>query len=244
MFAMRAAQLFLLAMCLSLVACKKAEGPDTAEQIVDAAQYDAFWLWAGVKPQPELRQAKSIYILDSEYRAASARGLHILRPQIPQIADQDVWLVMRVETLNWDEALYDQLMMRLRQWDTQNRLVGLQIDFDAGTDGLSGYADFLRDLRGRLPPRYRLSITGLMDWAANGDMNDLTALGGTVDEIVIQTYQGRETVADYQDYFRRVDGLKIPFRIGLVQGGKWSAPENLESNPHFKGYVVFLLNPK
>ncbi len=30
---------------------------------VDARDYDAFWLWSGVTPQPVLKQAKTLYIL-------------------------------------------------------------------------------------------------------------------------------------------------------------------------------------
>ena len=31
--------------------------------VVDAADYDAFWLWGGVQAQPVLRQARTLYVL-------------------------------------------------------------------------------------------------------------------------------------------------------------------------------------
>ena len=37
-----------------------------AAAIVDASQYDAFWLWSGVRPQPVLAQARSLYILQGQ----------------------------------------------------------------------------------------------------------------------------------------------------------------------------------
>jgi hypothetical protein len=37
--------------------------------------------------------------------------------------------------------------------------------------------------------------------------------------------------------------MTIPFRIGLAEGGEWSAPPGLAANPWFRGYVVFLDNP-
>ena len=49
---------FALAVLL-LAGCRE---PDR----VDARDYDAFWLWAGVAPQPVLDQARTIYILDGE----------------------------------------------------------------------------------------------------------------------------------------------------------------------------------
>ena len=30
---------------------------------VDAEDYDAFWLWGGVTPQPVLRRARTLYVL-------------------------------------------------------------------------------------------------------------------------------------------------------------------------------------
>ena len=33
---------------------------------VDARDYEAFWLWSGVAPQPVLKQAKTLYILQGQ----------------------------------------------------------------------------------------------------------------------------------------------------------------------------------
>jgi len=60
---------------------------------------------------------------------------------------------------------------------------------------------------------------------------------------VLQIYQGRHSIPGYERYLARLDRFRIPFRIGLPQGGEWDAPEGLEANPMFRGYVVFLLNP-
>ena len=130
------------------------------------------------------------------------------------------------------------LLGQLRRWNA----VGLQVDFDARTRGLPGYATFLHDLRHQLPTGKRLSITGLLDWSANGDTNALNNLAGVVDEIVIQTYQGRRTIPGYEAYFRNLDRLHIPFRVGLVQGGAWEEPASLRQHPMMRGYVVFLVN--
>jgi hypothetical protein len=123
-------------------------------------------------------------------------------------------------------------------------VTGLEIDFDAGTRRLEAYAQFLQGIRASLPSSYRLGITGLLDWSAHGDPKGLDTLVGVVDEVVLQIYQGRHVIPGYETYLRSLDGLRLPFKIGLLQGGEWRAPEGLEEQVNFKGYVVFLLNPK
>jgi hypothetical protein len=208
----------------------------------EPAHYDAFFLWAGVKPQPVLGQARSLYLLQGQVEADPVR-LVAQRPALPQLSGPEVWMVVRVETLDWTEAVYAQVLSALARWRAAgNNLVGLQIDFDAGTKHLENYAAFLADLRQRLPRDCRLSITGLLDWSSNGDPAGLAALAGTVDEIVLQIYQGRRVIPGYAGYLAALDRLEIPFRIGLLQGGDWEAPSDLAANSWFRGYVVFLVN--
>lgn len=210
---------------------------------VDAADYDSFWLWAGVVSQPVLDQAKTIYILEGEVRGDGQ--LVKLRPATPKVDHAELWLVYRVETLDWRDDVLPQMLADLGRWKSAgNRVVGIQIDFDAATKGLAGYADFLKRLRLRLSKDSKLSVTGLLDWSSQGDSAALNALGATVDEVVLQTYQGRSTISGYEAYLQSLERLKIPFRLGLVQGGEWRAPANLADHPQFKGYVVFLVNKK
>ncbi len=192
-----------------------------------------------------LNSARSIYILSGEIKADTPVRFVLLRPQAPHIQHADVWMVVRAETLHWTPDVTAQLLHQLDGWNRAgNRLVGLQIDFDARTRHLDEYAEFLRQLRLRLPKQYRLSITGLLDWSANGDPQGLAALSGTVDEVVLQVYQGRSTIKGYKGYLTRLHALPMPFRIGLVQGGEWKPPKGLAKIPNFRGYVVFLLNPE
>ena len=212
---------------------------------VDAGDYDAFWLWAGVTPQPVLSQAKTIYILAGEVRARDPSRVVDLRAAVPRVGHAEVWLVYRVETLDWGPQVMPRIVRDVAAWRAAgNRVAGVQVDFDAATRGLEGYAAFLREVRRGLPEGARLSVTGLLDWSARGDPEALAALGGTVDEIVIQTYQGRATVPGYESYVARLDRMRTPFKIGLVQGGEWREPEELRANSMFRGYVVFLVNPQ
>jgi hypothetical protein len=210
---------------------------------VDASRYDAFWLWAGVRSQPLLARAKRIYLLQGEVGIREPVRLAAQRPAIPRLRGPEMWLVVRVETLAWPPRVYRQLLIQLARWRAAgNRVVGIQIDFDARTRHLEDYAGFLADLRRRLPPDCKLGITGLLDWSANGDPRGLDALADTVDEVVLQIYQGRHTIPGYERYLTRLDRLRIPFRIGLIQGGEWQPPDGLEAKPMFRGYVVFLQN--
>ncbi len=83
----------------------------------------------------------------------------------------------------------------------------------------------------------------MLDWSSNGDPRALDALAGIVDEVVLQIYQGRHVIPAYERYLAKLDHLKIPFRIGLLQGGEWHEPVDLAANPWFRGFVVFLQNP-
>jgi hypothetical protein len=227
-----------LAAVLLATGCQQA----SRETEVDPRKHDAFFLWAGVAPPPFLDRARTIYLLDGEVRAADNRHMIPLRPQAPRIRHAEVWLTIRLERLDWQDAIYAQILDELGRWERAgNRLVGLQLDFDARTRELDRYAQFLRGLRQRLPSRYRLSATGLMDWSAGGDPAALADLAGTVDEVVIQTYQGRHTIPGYRQYLKALRKLPIPYRIGLVEGGAWQAPAGLADDPQFRGYVVFLL---
>ena len=229
---------------LALIALMLLSACDRAEQgRVDARNYDAFWLWAGVEPQPVLDSAKTIYILAAEIKGGPEGRYVDLRPAVPRVKHAQVWIVYRVETLVWDASVLPRIRRDLESWNGKgNRIAGIQIDFDAATQGLPGYAAFLQKLRGDLPPGTGLSVTGLLDWSSGGDSPALNALAGTVDEVVLQTYQGRHTIPGYAAYLRLLERVKLPFKIGLVQQGEWQAPPGLSRNPNFRGYVVFLLN--
>lgn len=217
---------------------------------VDARDHDAFWLWSGVAPQPVLKQAKTLYILQGQInstRRAPRRGVQFIAQgmSVPRITQGEIWVVYRAHTLHWPESVYSQMLGQVQRWrDAGNPVVGIQIDFDARTQYLDEYADFLRDLRQRLPKDLRLSITGLMDWSSNADPAAIAQLKGVIYEVVVQTYQGRHSIPDYAAYLPRISRLGLPFKIGLVQGGEWQAPRYLQDSPWFRGYVVFLLNQK
>jgi hypothetical protein len=231
-----------MGLCLALVA------QPAAAQSVRAADYDQFWLWAAVTPQPALARAKTLYILQGQVEAGRGDGAParlVAQGGAPvQVAGKQLWLAYRVHTLDWPPAVYAQIAARVARWRAAGtEVAGVQIDFDARTRHLDDYAAFLRALKPRLPAGCGLSVTGLLDWGGARDPAPLNALGGVVDEVVLQTYQGRHTISGYGAYLAQLDRLRFDFKLGLVEDGAWTPPPGLATNPWFRGYVVFLLNP-
>lgn len=242
----RAALLAGIGALAVLGGCRPAAVPQGAER-VRARDYQAFFLWAGVAPPAWLGEARTVYALAGEVRHRSgaggpAEGFVPLR-SAPHAKGPEVWMSVRVERLDWEESVTAAVLSTLARWAAAGgRVVGLQIDFDAATHGLEGYAAFLEALRARLPRRFKLSITGLMDWSAGAPRAALARLAGVVDEIVVQTYQGRTTLPGTGAYLATLGRLGIRFRVALVEGGVWQAPAGLERTPGFSGYVVFLVD--
>ncbi|WP_199904363.1 DUF3142 domain-containing protein [Novosphingobium sp. MBES04] len=199
----------------ALVACgTRRDGP------LRARDYDAFFLWAGVAPPPWLGEASRVYLLAGEVRATRLSGYVPLRA-VPRVTGPRVWMSVRVERLDWEERLYTAVLGQLTRWAAAgNAVEGLQIDFDAATHGLAGYAQFLEGLRARLPARFKLGITGLMDWSAGGAADALSSLADCVDEIVVQTYQGRATIPGYERYLASLERLRLPTASGWSRAAR------------------------
>jgi hypothetical protein len=216
-----------------------------ADAIVRAADYDSYWLWAGVRARADIEKARTIYLLQGEVGPDRAGAVRLTAQGggEPGPHAATLWLAYRARSLDWSPDIIAAILRRYEAWRAKpGGVAGVQVDFDATTRGLANYAAFLRDLRRSLPEGCRLSVTGLMDWASQASLEDIDALSGTVDEIIFQTYRGRETVQNIDAYVARLDRLRVPFRLGLAEGAVWAPPEALGRNANFRGYVVFLRN--
>jgi hypothetical protein len=230
---------------LALLLLGAAVAPAPAQTLVRATDYDSYWLWAGVKARPEVFRARALYLLQGEIGPDAQRVVRLKAQGAaqPGAHEATLWLAYRVRSLDWPPEILGAILRKLALWRAQpGRVAGVQIDFDASTHGLSGYTAFLRRLRVALPKDCALSVTGLMDWASQGSPEDLSELAGIVDEVIFQTYRGRDTVENIDAYLARLDRLTIPFRLGLAEGASWPAPSSIAANKNFRGYVVFLRN--
>lgn len=225
-----------------LLACTQVLAANT----VSAGEHQAFWLWSGVKTSDQMRNAQTVYLHQGEV-LATPRGT-IYQPMglpVDRLAFKQIWLTVRFTTLDVSEEIPARLIRLMQRWQAAgNNVAGLQIDFDAATRRLEDYGDFLQRLRAQLPAEFALGVTGLLDWAKTGSVKTLNAL--PVDEIVIQSYQGRKTVSNYAAYLPALTQLRIPFKLGLVQNGVWFAADEkqLQASSWYRGTVIFLLNPQ
>jgi hypothetical protein len=238
------AHLLLVSSLLAAMMLPAATLSTEKKHYVDASDYPAFWLWSGVIAQPALQNASVVYLLQGEVlycqRRVSFQKLGIPRSKL---TFPSLWLTVRVATLEMPDAVLDTVLKLPQQWTVAgNHVIGLQIDFDARTDRLEEYAAFLRRVRGKLGKQYALGVTGLLDWAKTGSIGQLNAL--PIDELVIQTYQGRTTVPQYERYLPALSNLRVPFKLGLVQNGQWDKvwEKRLAGSSFYRGEVVFLLN--
>lgn len=220
-------------------------GEAQAAEIVTAHEHPAFWLWSGVKASEALKEAQTVYLHQGEVLARPDEVVfQRLGLPVSRLAFPSIWLTVRFTTLEVPPTIVPRIVRLMQRWQAAgNQVVGLQVDFDAATHQLADYARFLRTLRQQLPPEFALGVTGLLDWAKTGDVATLNSLA--VDELVIQSYQGRHTVDNYQAYLPALARLRIPFKLGLVQNGHRDvqAEAQLRKSPWYRGTVVFMLNP-
>jgi hypothetical protein len=211
---------------------------------IDVNQYQQFWYWAGTKYQPILKDAKVVYLHRGQIDGY--KGKSYFKPQSGQgviTSDQQFWLVFRNHTLEWNESIYREIARQLAQWKKEGgNVIGIQIDYDVPTQKLAEYIQFLKKLRAWLSEEYQLSITGLLDWSRYANLENLAQLGDVIDELVIQTYQKRNTIPNYADYLQNMEKMPFSFKVGIAQRSDWVNPEYLEKLQGFSGYVVFLQN--
>lgn len=228
-----------------------------SDNVINPKDYEQFWIWTPPKDDSKLSQANMLYILQGEIRPSNLpyyrpntdenavhAALATLTPQglgVRPLTGKKIWLVYRATSQEWSDDVMPQLIERLEKWQrVGNQVVGIQIDYDAPTYQLDKYAELLREVRKQLPAHYQLSVTGLLDWSNQAEYPQFMQLSDTVDELVIQTYQGTTTLTNYSRYLKKLEHLPFDFKIGIIEGGQWQGAAFLEDNPHFKGYVVFL----
>ena len=109
-----------------LAACRSKNGG--AEQTVLAEDYDAFFLWAGVKPPAWLKRARTVYALAGEVRHQPGSRF-VGRRAVPRVSGTRLWLTVRVERLDWEQGVYRAVLREVERWAAAgNALAGLQID--------------------------------------------------------------------------------------------------------------------
>lgn len=212
---------------------------------IQAENYQEFWLWTPPKHPEKLKNATTLYLLQGEIRSIRSTNIATLTAQglgVRALKDKKIWLVFRANQQNWSSDVLPQILTKIQRWENAgNHVLGVQIDFDSPTYQLDNYVTLLKSVRKQLPSRYQLSVTGLLDWANQAENPQFLELGRTVNELVMQTYQGTQTLENYPQYLKKLQTVPFNFKVGIVENGQWQGADYLENNPNFNGYVVFLL---
>jgi hypothetical protein len=216
----------------------------SSQSVVRESQYTEFWIWGGVDPSRSFNQGKQFYVLQG-FITENRQKVVFTRQGMQAVEGLgSVMLVYRLNALVWNRVIHETLLSHIQAWEYRgNTVLGIQLDFDAGTKNLDQYAGFLHQVRQDLPEPYNLSITGLLDWASQGNPAVLEVLRNVVDEIIFQTYQGKHTIPNYPTYLKSLVKLRFPFKIGLVENGEWDQQYEygLSQSSYYRGAVVFLL---
>jgi hypothetical protein len=214
---------------------------------VPAAAVD-YWAWhPNVHLARVLPDAGKLYLLEGELLQRGGLIRFQRRGFPPSSAStHPVVMVYRLEVMQWPDSLQRQIRQDIDAFIARGSPVwGIQLDFDAATGKLGSYGALLRQVRASLPSQYGLSVTGLMDWASQGNLEDLNALARVASEVVFQTYQGMRPIKDQRRYLQRLSQreLTVPFKIGLIEHGNYDADalEAVRRHPCYRGTVVFLL---
>jgi Protein of unknown function (DUF3142) len=206
---------------------------------------NSYWLWAGITENDAPANA-NLYVYQGLLTAKNGQTAYQRIGLYPYPIKANVlYLSYRLEgDLPDIVALLEIFQNATSQWQRHRvTITGLQLDFDSPTSKLLIYSDFLSRLRQQLPKQYALSITGLGDWILWGDKKAMTQIGGSVDEIVFQLYQGRRSFPDSKRYVERLRNFPAPFKVGLLANNPYVSFMSLlylRLNPVFKGLVYFI----
>ncbi|MCE2950978.1 MAG: DUF3142 domain-containing protein [Alphaproteobacteria bacterium] len=199
------------------------------------------WVWAGITVK-DVPATGILYLYQGHVTQKNGALSYTKHGLYPHALARDLFLVYRLtKPLPAPEdlaAIFHHHQSKWTQSDT--RVLGIQLDFDAATKDLAVYAQYLRDLRRHVRAPSKISITGLGDWitsaprAAQGDLMD------ACDEIVFQLYQERAPLPHIETFFKKLVPFNRPFKVGLLANANSQRYSNiLVQLSHCQGVVLF-----
>ena len=201
-----------------------------------------FWFWQGstIDPAYSGQQLDVLFVQVGTIRkeglgwvrtAAQWHAYGTLPSELPPA--REYWLVWRYDGRGVPDsevaAILGNEFVRLRDAAHERHLnvAGLQLDIDSPTSALPRYAEFIREVRKRLPDGMRISITALLDWFRDGAGID--AVIAAVDEFVPQFYDIGDPGDAQAAIASRIDAARWGpvfnrfykrFRIGISSFGR------------------------
>ncbi len=206
-----------------------------------ARQHEAaYWIWAGILPN-EAPPSSMLYIYQGSISGEDAKFRFQKKGVHPHpLSSPGIFLCYRVQGTVFDhERLLALFRYHTQLWERHKvPVLGLQIDHDVATAKVKNYSLVLEKIRSQLDRRFQLSITGLSDWALRADSNALDALHKSVDEVVYQSYQIRDYVANAEAAIHALDKQKRTYKLGLL--ARRPLPFVLNKSSNRLGIVYFL----
>ena len=190
-----------------------------------------YWVWAGESPAPAGFMPDILYVetppgrwprgLPPAYEYVVVRRIEADVPLTPAVA----------------AAVVDDYKALVADAGPRVRISGLQIDYDSPARLLDAYGVFLAQLRQRLPPSDRLSITALLDWFH--PYAGIDRVLQAVDEFVPQFYDtahertsaGIAEPIDPSRWAPVFNAYHVPYRIGVATFGR-IARRRLDDSGH------------
>ncbi|MEW6049700.1 MAG: DUF3142 domain-containing protein [Candidatus Zixiibacteriota bacterium] len=203
----------------------------------------SYWLWAGLTAKDAPANSE-LYVFQGRISTDGGKTFYERQGLCPHpLKSSKLFLVYRLEGQLPDaKDVVDIFERSVAQWQRHPVSVsGIQLDFDSPTSKLIAYSHFVEEVRRQLAQNFALSITGLGDWAINGNQETMQSISSSTDEIVFQLYQGRRPLREIEIYIRELSEYPMPFRIGLISGAEIPTSVNtLKVNPNFQGIVYFI----
>lgn len=203
----------------------------------------SYWIWGGITVNDAPANSE-LYIYQGQILTSRGVSTFLRVGLYPHpVLAQKLYLVYRLKNeLPDPEDLISLFRRNAIHWSKHKVVVeGLQIDFDSATAKLMEYSKFLEKVRALLLSEYKLSITGLGDWAVFGDRKAIAKLANITDEVVFQLYQVRNPLPELQLYINVLKKYNLPFRIGMLKSKPCSeCLAVLSTNANFKGVIYFI----
>ena len=251
--------MLMLVSSLGLCGCADSLGSQTSPP----KWTTGFWCWHGYRDEAAWAKATPDALY---FHAGSIRKSDDMRRYAPNapaprwfVSEElpaslpparEYWMVFREEQPGVpDLSAVPMLAQRISQILTTTRrwklkVVGVQLDIDSPTGSLSRYADFLREVRKRMPPGMEISITALLDWFRDG--TSVADVVKETDEFVPQFYDVASTGSseawhaiaakiDAAQWAPRFNRFGKRYRIGISTFGR--ARYVPKEDPSRSGYM-------
>ena len=198
------------------------------------------WIWFK-EPNLDKHACSELYLLQGRFfedKVAQPR-FHKkgASPDISQ-SKQPHSLVFRIDNLLTPDFVSHHVQRVIERWKIEGiTITSVQFDYDSPSSKLLEYANFLAQVKLRLP-KTSISSTALVSWYHDNPM-DLIKVSEQVDFIAIQLYSVIKPHNDYLEISKQLSSYPRPYRLGITTHPEFDIKRIKQGN-HFLGFSLFL----